>query len=200
MKDSVLPEEKLLRLIKGSKKSANIEVPIAKVVPVVTDNIKLVSVRFPKFKLNKVLITIFIVSLIYLATSIVHPMVFSKKIKIPVINHKAEKGNAAKTIQAKSSIKPYSFYLDGIKQRKIFASAALDLEKPTGTASADLIKDVNLVGIISGDEPQAIIEDKKAQKTYYLRKGQFIGKLQLENITEGKIILSYEGQRYELYL
>jgi type II secretory pathway component PulC len=99
-------------------------------------------------------------------------------------------------------VKPYEFYLEGIKSKQIFSSASRPEEtaRPASAASADLIKGINLVGIISGDRPQAIIEDKIMQKTYYVAKGQFVGAFQVEDIQEGKVILSYRGERFELYL
>ena len=67
-------------------------------------------------------------------------------------------------------------------------------------SNTDLVKQLNLVGIIAGENPQAVIEDKNTQKTYYLNKGQFLGEIQLEDILEGKIIINHKGQRFELYL
>lgn len=200
MKDNILPEEKLLKLIRANKK---IKVPVMVVAGVEhgkKHDIKPFSINLPHIAPGKIIKFIFFASLFYLITSLIHPIFALREIKLPKIETK-EKTIVQKEIPAtKPAIKPYEFYSLGIKQRKIFSSAAANLEKPIGAASADLIKDINLVGMLSGENPQAIIEDKKAQKTYYLRKGQFIGQLQLEDILEGKIILNYEGQRYELYL
>ncbi|MDD4955603.1 MAG: hypothetical protein PHP17_06160 [Candidatus Omnitrophica bacterium] len=198
MKDSILPEEKLLRLIRMNKKSNNAAVFAS------PKNLKnsagRFSFNFSGIGLNKTIKFIFFVSFLYLTISIIHPVLAPKKIKLPQVETKT-KLPARKEMQAdKTQIKPYDFYSTGIKGRNIFQGISADLEKPIGAASADLIKDINLVGIVSGDEPQAVIEDKKAQKTYYLRKGQFMGEMQLAEILEGKIILNYEGQMYELYL
>ena len=72
--------------------------------------------------------------------------------------------------------------------------------QPAIAANVDLLKDITLVGIITGANPQAVIEDKKSLKNYYVTKGQFIGQMQVEDIQEGKIIINYKGQKYELYL
>jgi len=199
MRDNLLPEEKLLKLIRANKKLKDMAVLVSDVTPQ-KHNKKLFSINLPHIASGKVVKLVFFISLFYLIVSLVHPIFALKKIKLPRIDAKEKTVIKKKMPQAKEAIKSYAFYSLGIKQRKIFSNAAVDLEKPIGTASAELIKDINLVGIVSGENPQAIIEDKKAQKTYYLKKGQFIGQLQLEDILEGKIILSYEGQRYELYL
>ena len=59
---------------------------------------------------------------------------------------------------------------------------------------------VGLVGIVAGDNPQAIIEDKKAQKTYYLNKGQSFNGYVVEEILENKVVLDYEGKKISLFL
>lgn len=199
MKDNILPEEKLLRLIKAHKK--------AKVVPeLVLENKELpkrarhFSFGLPNVHFKAVVKFIFFISLFYLTISFAHPFFVSDKIKLPQVEAKEKIQTKINSSINKPLLKPYDFYSSGINGRRIFSGTAANLEKPIGTASADLIKDINLVGIVSGEEPQAIIEDKKAQKTYYLRKGQFMGELELAEILEGKIILSYEGQMYELYL
>jgi len=200
MKDNILPEEKLLKLIKAHRKTKAPAAEAAGNEPGRKQNIKSFSINFPHIAAGKVVKFIFSVSLFYLIISLVHPIFASNKIKLPKIEAKEKTIVKKEESKLQPAIKPFDFYSLGIKERKIFSSAALDLEKPIGTASADLIKDINLVGIVSGEEPQAIIEDKKAQKTYYLRKGQFMGQLQLADIVDGKIILNYEGQMYELYL
>jgi len=200
MKDNMLPEEKLLKLIKAHKKT---KAPVAEAIgnePAGKHAIKSFSINFPNIAPGKVIKFLFFASLFYLIVSLLHPIFASSKIKLSSIEAKEKMSVQKEKSKLQPDIRPFGLYSTGIKQRNIFSSAALDSEKPIGTASADLIKDINLVGIVSGDEPQAIIEDKKAQKTYYLKKGQLIGQLQLADIQDGKIILDYEGQRYELYM
>ncbi len=86
--------------------------------------------------------------------------------------------------------------------RQIFVSPAEQKTEKLmiSGVNIDLIKDMSLVGIIAGENPQAIIEDKKTQKTFYLSRGQFMGEFQVKEIKEGKVILDYKGQSYELYM
>ena len=45
---------------------------------------------------------------------------------------------------------------------------------------------------------QAIVEDLDAKETVFLAKGDAIKEMVLEDIQETKIILNYQGQRFEL--
>jgi len=48
--------------------------------------------------------------------------------------------------------------------------------------------------------PQAIIEDKKEQKTYFLETGEMLGSLRVEQILEEKVTLSDDGEQFDLVL
>lgn len=191
MNDNISPEEKLLRLIRGKKEKDLKTYPQKPTYPSIQKGL-------PFLPLKKLIWLAFGASCIYLIASFIYPWVALKEIKLPQVA--PQKVIAAK-IEPRQQIKPYEYYLEGIKDRQIFSSSTTsDTEKPLSSVSLDLIKDISLVGIISGENPVGIIEDKKTQKTYYLSKGQFMGEFQVEDIKEGKIILNYKGQRFELYL
>jgi type II secretory pathway component PulC len=102
-------------------------------------------------------------------------------------------------------VKPYEFYLNGITGRQIFKNSIASVENaqagnPLNNVNLDVVKDLTLIGVVQGANLQAIIEDKKNQKTYYVTKGQFVGEFQIEEIYEGKVIINYKGQKFELYL
>lgn len=201
MNDNILPEEKLLKLIRGDRNPSAKADSMPDVSPVKKYGLKLFSLNFSKLTFDRTIKVFFLLSFLWLIYSFMQPFRVFDKAKLPKTAKEIVSDKKQAAAWPKEQTKPYSFYLEGIKGRKIFSSApAEDTQKSIGTASADLIKDINLVGIISGEEPQAVIEDKKAQKTYYLKKGQYIGELQLEDILEGKIILNYNRQSYELYL
>lgn len=62
----------------------------------------------------------------------------------------------------------------------------------------EILGNFNLLGIISGDNNQAIIEDKALKKTYFLYKGDSFGDLKVYDIKESAVILDYEGEKIEL--
>lgn len=207
MRGNISPEEKLLRLIRGSKKQdkdksqpASIQAvthtPKAQVGPV--------KYRLPfefssPLLLTKIITASFIIACIYLLSAFLQPLLMPAKIPLA---DKGAKETAEPEDMPRQDIKPFEFYEQALGNRRIFASMDLQEEiRPVKSGlDADLIKDISLLGIITGDNPQAIIEDKKSQKTYYVNKGQIFGEFRLEEIQEGKIILNYKGQRYELFL
>ena len=100
--------------------------------------------------------------------------------------------------------KGYSYYSNRMSGRNIFGGGYyIQTESQTTGAelSAELSgSDLGLVGIVPGDNPQAIVEDKKNQKTYYLAKGQSINGIIVEDINEDKVVLEYRGKRMTLFL
>ncbi|MDD2731341.1 MAG: hypothetical protein PHX21_13660 [bacterium] len=201
MKDSISPEEKLLRLIRGQKKQG------IKATPEIKSQFKNLSYALPKklfsilpfFNFHNIILVTFVLSGFYLIIAFVRPGATVPDVNLSTLSSaevKEEKRNP------KVEVKPREYYLEGLKERQIFSS-----ENSTETrrivasgVNAEIVKDITLLGIVLGESPQAVIEDKKTEKTYYVTKGQFINELQVEDIQEGKIILNYNGQKLELYL
>ena len=207
MKDSSSPEDKLLKLIRNPKKPADAQAlkeDLSKVKAAASlttkPNLRLEPNinKYGKFlNVRRVFFWLFIACGIYLILSLVYPWVGLKNIRVPLPSEKPTE----ETLSAKHTAKPLEEYLESVKGRQIFSGTnAMQDASLINVANIDLMKDINLVGIISGENPQAVIEDKKAQKTYYVTKGQFIGEMQVEDIQEGKIIINYAGQKYELYM
>ena len=100
--------------------------------------------------------------------------------------------------------KGYSYYSNRMSGRNIFgAGSYIQTESQTSgmEQSAELSGgNLGLVGIVPGDSPQAIVEDKKNQKTYYLVKGQSINGITVEEIDEDKVVLEYRGKKMTLFL
>jgi hypothetical protein len=90
-----------------------------------------------------------------------------------------------------------------ITQKNIFAPPVADKSKPavgTETTLSGLAKDLRLVGIIPGDDPQAIIEDKKNSQTLFLKIGERIGEIEIKEISNGKVVLGYNSETVTLSL
>ncbi len=214
MKNNLSPEEKLLNLIKGHKTSTpsslhprdtSKDKKIFSGTTGAKPNVKYSAksfintyLTFPYIK--RLMLVLIGICFIYLVIAFIYPWFGLKEIKLPEVPDDKPK-IAESGLELEKKTKPYEFYLQGLGQRQIFsANFVQEGTAASSVVDTDLIKHINLVGIISGDNPQAVIEDKKANKTYYLNKGQFIDELQIEDIKEGHIILNYKGQRYELYL
>lgn len=182
MNENISPEEKLLRLIRNQPKRPQEE---KSVLPVIAER---------AYFFRKIMWLCLFLSCAYLIFSFIVPY------RQPQIAQ-APEPVPSKPVIEEPAIMPYDFYADAIKKRPIFAGAQdSGQQRPAAILNQDLTKDFVLMGIISGDNPQAVIENKKAQKTYYLNKGQFIDGFQVADIQEGKVILGYDGQKFELYL
>lgn len=97
--------------------------------------------------------------------------------------------------------KDYSRYSGVISGRQIFGPAQGESGQAQAVITSDDISSaLGLVGIITGPDPQAIIEDKKDQKTYYLKRGESFNNVTVEEISEGKVVVNYDGRRVTLFL
>ena len=98
-------------------------------------------------------------------------------------------------------LRPFLHYLEVVRRRNIFSPIVLkEAEKPEVKKKRlqEMAKDLSLVGISWDKEPVAMIEDKKAKKTYFLKKGDEINEFKIEDISENKVILSFKGEKIEL--
>ncbi len=111
----------------------------------------------------------------------------------------------AKGKEASPDLKPYSFYaqsiggwpLFGLRERS--APKSREVQKPAVTLNK-LMANLSLMGIIGGKEPQAIIWDRKSKRTYYLKEGQYLDEIMIQEIKKGKVILKYKDETTELVL
>lgn len=213
--DNISPEEKLLRLIRGQKRVAH------KTTPLKTESadrgISLKSNKgaqrpqhrilssIPKFLtvfyLKGALWVMLWLSVCYLIYSFVSPMLPVAKDRASLI--KPDK-ILSPEIEYLTESRPLESYLEAARTRRIFGGSSISAgpeEKiPVSSEAEDAINNLNLVGIILGENPQAIIEDKVTHKTCYLSKGEFVGNFQVQDVKEGKVTLILEGQKFELYL
>ena len=99
--------------------------------------------------------------------------------------------------------KSYSHYSNKISGRKLFTGSSYapsGPEEEQGSSGEGSPANLGLVGIVPGDKTQAIIEDKKSQKTYYLIKGQSADNITVDDISQGSVILDYKGKKITLFL
>jgi hypothetical protein len=191
MNDNIAPEEKLLRLIRKGKKTDS-----KTAAKVLSAREKLLS------PLKITLIAALGLSIIILAASVIYPFLGLKDIKLPQAKSKGLAEEETKEPQASEAAPSFnnSFQNNSMFNNIYYEDTPSSGIEANKDVNLDLIKDINLVGIISGDNPQAVIENKKVQKTYYLTAGQYLGEFRIDKIGEGKVTLDYKGQKFELYL
>jgi type II secretory pathway component PulC len=96
------------------------------------------------------------------------------------------------------STKNYDAYSKDIAGKTLFGQSSGADAGPA--APVQVSDDLSLVGVISGDNPLAVIENKKTKKTYHLTKGQSFDDYLVEDISEGKVLLDSQGRKISLLL
>ena len=157
---------------------------------------------------KNILLFIFSVLSLYLLVTlvIINPYSRNSEKKMEGIETNS-KVNALQVQEAEKSFtsapKPYSYYEEEIGKRNLFSSIVTDeVEKPIEKEAGlkELTSSLSLMGIIWGEKPEAIIQDSKTNKKYFLNKGGYIGEIVVEEIFGGKVILNYNGERVDLVL
>jgi hypothetical protein len=196
-----LPEEKLLQLIKEGRNQSrqNPAGPFAALSPdiVINQNAHPLQLHFSFFHLKICAAVLCGFAAVVLLKNLVLPLEFRDTPRRVSGYGASEKTPAAEPVETLDS------YLADVSAQSFFRLQSPDV--PGGAAGAELVqndltKDLSLMGIISGENPQAVIEDKKGQQTLYLTKGQFISDMRVADIQENKVILEYRGKRVELHL
>lgn len=105
----------------------------------------------------------------------------------------------------KSFLKDASYYLDKTKQRDIFNRVSKVRVKEIEIKGISQVKEIaektvnfKLVGISWSDNPDVMIEDTKIKKTFFLKRGDMIGNILVDEIYPEKVVLNYQGQTIEL--
>ena len=204
------PEDRLLNLIKGKyrKKPEGKEAFRAGEKTFLRGLAKKAFLQNKFFKsaatlrsLNRGLIVLLVILLGYLSyTSIIN---LQRNIdSFVVIKGDAEPPKidvGTKEDKGGSEARDFAVHSKALGGKNLF-SAPREKVQVTGPAELDISARFNLVGIIAGADPQAIIEDKETQKTHYLNKGQSFSGVTVEKVGEGKVVLHYEGKEITLVL
>ena len=102
-------------------------------------------------------------------------------------------------------LKESSYYLQKVSSRDIFKEgkkAEMVAQAPVQNAvveTAEAIKNLALVGISWSKDPDAIIEDKAHQRTFFVKRGQMVGdSVKVEAIFKDHVIVTFEDHEYEL--
>lgn len=106
-------------------------------------------------------------------------------------------------IREKTVLKKVEYYLEKTAKRDIFKMGALArpenmIEAGPSSKAVEATQNLRLVGISWSEDPDAMVEDIKALKTFFVKKGQSIGDVKVENITKDKIVLKFGQELIEL--
>ncbi len=142
-------------------------------------------------------VLLFVISNVYVSLTLLE--------KGPDINFEAQKSVAA-AVRQESLLKVASFYLERVRQRDIFKigekiETAEEEEKgpkPPSGQTMEIAQHLKLVGISWSDDPDAMVEDTRALRTYFVKRGEAIGEFIVHAIFKDKIILRRGTEEVEL--
>lgn len=202
-----LPEEKLLRLIRGKEPrlSTAPAAPAAGRGAAATlggmVGVKIRVQDLPWITLAVgVLASILVVELIALAMQVVRPL--------PAITTPAVPTAATGEPATGEALLPGLPSLAESASQMVFASPATASPpsatpiRPGPSQTGKLLASrLTLMGIVSGDPAQAIIEDAETKKTYFVSAGQAVAEgATLEQVLDNRVILDLNGEKIELSL
>jgi type II secretory pathway component PulC len=195
MENRISPEDKLLNVIRGNSPG--------KAIPVKNDSLNNMFSDFFSVCSWKTRLAVFLEMVLLGLAGIAIVFIIYLLLNKSVAPVDEGRGSRQKENFAVTTAAPLSFYLDAVNKRKLFGGSAAKQAKIAGAEDVNISQiasNFNLSGIIAGDTPKAIIEDKKAQKSYFLKEGESIGEVKLNKIGDGKVILEYRGAGFELAL
>lgn len=102
------------------------------------------------------------------------------------------------------SKKAVSYFLEKIRQRDIFRMGAgkkgdnAAISRGPSSRIIEATANLKLVGISWSDDPDAMIEDTKALRTFFIKRGGVVGEVKIQAIFKDKVILNYGGEEIEL--
>ncbi len=199
MDDVVSPEEKLLRLIRkknNDKKDSEGRQGQPRTSPALAG----ILVKDIGTKAFAVLEKTIIAGIIITAGYLCYDSFYIRK---DIRNFMEDNENHPAQVEWKKiaavDIKPFEYYSAQFDKRDIFESPLQKKEGGEAAQAPDITRNFKLVGIVLEPHmPEAIIEDVESKRTLFLHKGDKINSAVVEEILEGKVILTIDDQKIEL--
>ncbi|MFA5146881.1 MAG: hypothetical protein WC515_05895 [Candidatus Omnitrophota bacterium] len=154
--------------------------------------------------LNNVLIVLIAMLTVYLLGSVYSNAVYLTKLPSLKYDVKTAKGEEAGPKSMSVLKNAMSYYLEKVRQRDIFKiGEQAPPERPAVPGApvqkvAEEGQRFKLVGISWSKEPDAMIEDTLALRTFFVKRGQMLGRVKVEAIFKDKVVLSCDGTETEL--
>lgn len=210
MAEKMTPEEKLLKLIEGpasdlkgmraAKKRFKFNVLKSSIKQVFTSaKAKFKSYLFNIKFINQVLMGVSLVLSIYLIFDFIKGK--PNLNQVYAYSQQVSRAPKIKPADLEGKILNLSDILSQIDKRDIFHFIPIKKEEkvpPAKEVFNSLVSNLKLVGIIWGKSPQAMIEDKKENKTWLINPGDKIGEIIVRQILRDRVILSYQEYDMEL--
>ena len=114
-------------------------------------------------------------------------------------------GTASLRIELFKKTKPLDEYMAEIAKRDLFElpwekpmQEGTGVQQPTTATQSELSQVLKVTGIVLDKNPTVIIEDTRAQQTYFLNVGDEVMGAKLKEIDADKAVFQLNGQRIEL--
>lgn len=207
MEEKITPEEKLLKIIE----TPNLEkrkIPLSDIKPLA--NLKSIKSLVANFKFNKEMLKKFDLgvaiklgiflcvafTLFWIFDFVRNGMILKKRFN-QLMAESSDASNVKKNLPDLNV--DMNALSSQIRSRNIFSLL------PTRAQAGELVTEVpvaitnfKLVGIMWSDNPQAMIEDSKEQKTYLLSAGEQLGQVKVKRILRDKVVIGKDEQEWEL--
>jgi len=153
--------------------------------------------------INKVLgICIFVLAFHFIS-NLFTSLISLKKMPNLLLEVKKEDLKPLSLQESSVSKKAVSYFLEKVRQRDIFKMLVDKVPKTVVQVGAssriiEATQHLKLVGISWSNDPDAMIEDTKALRTFFVKRGQMIDEIKVQAIFKDKVVLSYSGEEIEL--
>ena len=149
----------------------------------------------------KISIACFGVFLVYYVTQMSLQLKRASNLILP-----SDGNDSALQMSAEPDVKNVSYYQEKTSARNLFGIGEIPEpevkpgeERVLTPKEADRAKDFALVGIAWSSDPEAMVEDSKNNKTYFVKRGQPLDdEVKVVTIFKDKVILTYKGKEFEL--
>lgn len=202
------PEEKLLRLIESPAENVKKMRPVFRRWPDVRLVLSRLKSQYGEMFKNFLTLKIANIVLVVAATAATLYLMLDFWIGAPTVHTIRRLEAAAKRMDvgnmAIERMNPLAVYLQDITQRNVFSlpeapSSPKPAEQaPKSSEARSLLSSLRVVGILWSEAPQAIVEDTKEGKTYFLNRGSPLREARVKDILKDRVILSYDNQEIEI--
>lgn len=154
---------------------------------------------------NSLLTFVIFILVVYLMSDLTVSVINMKKIPDYLKpGAQKERGAVADIYDTSGLSRGTAYYLEKVRQRNIFrmgSEVTSGTETVAKAPTAEIIQatqHLKLVGISWSADPDALIEDTKASRTFFVKRSQMVGEIKIQAIFKDKVILSFKGEEIEL--
>lgn len=220
-----VPEEKLLNLIEGNKKFVGLKRrrknrissifgKVKKIWAVPSFIYRTIKINISKLKNRtnsgrtnlKPVISVLTIAAVVLLGYLIMDFSFGSP-DISDINQRLAVRRKLSVDSVESEGRSFVSYSTMLQRRNIFSPIAVkdsksgeeEGEKELKQKIRELSADLRLAGISLSPEPQVMIENEKTNETFFLKKGDTINKLTVDQIVAEGVVLEYRGKTLKLF-